>query len=304
MNLGARPTDPASQGSQRPTSAATATKIYPPRGPLEQYRFASLTEFTCYRCGAAKKSKLLVTVDGDWDQLLCNGCYGRLVSIWLIKAGDLPDDQRDTAILELLRSGLAPESVDASRESCARRSSGFVRLSPEAQQMLATAHAVTEVLRAGTGLDWSAAVIGLCKAAEIEILRTVIEPIKTEVSGQDLDADLADKDLARVARYCANRAPAPELGAAMHFLQTARSSVRRAPSSPLIQAFASLAAGWERRDWLLGSDGLIPMAQRLGREFRNPAAHTALLTESDFDECVALVEGADGILAHLLVLRA
>lgn len=37
------------------------------------------TEFVCFRCKAAKKAKLVAVVSGDWNHLICNGCYGNLL---------------------------------------------------------------------------------------------------------------------------------------------------------------------------------------------------------------------------------
>ena len=95
-------------------------KAYPQRGPLQQYRLAASTSFLCSRCGADKTSKLVSTVKADWDRLLCNGCYGRLLSIWDIKAGSLEEEPRDAALLEILASngvcrGGGARSVSADR---------------------------------------------------------------------------------------------------------------------------------------------------------------------------------------------
>jgi hypothetical protein len=50
--------------------------------------------------------------------------------------------------------------------------------------------AVTAVLRSATGLDWSVAIIGLCKATEIEVVHRIAEPLRLAASGQDMTADL------------------------------------------------------------------------------------------------------------------
>lgn len=55
-------------------------KEYPPRGTLRQYRLAKATAFTCHRCNQQKKAKLVATDGGNWDALMCNGCYGYLLS--------------------------------------------------------------------------------------------------------------------------------------------------------------------------------------------------------------------------------
>lgn len=55
-------------------------KVYPSRGPLTQYRLASATSFKCSRCQKQKTAKLVATHDSQWDALLCNGCYGFVLS--------------------------------------------------------------------------------------------------------------------------------------------------------------------------------------------------------------------------------
>lgn len=61
-------------------------KEYPIRGgALQQFRLAKITTFTCDRCTKEKTSRLVVTKDGNWERLLCNGCYG-----FLLKDGPAP----------------------------------------------------------------------------------------------------------------------------------------------------------------------------------------------------------------------
>lgn len=274
-------------------------KTMPAHGPLQQYRLAAPVTFTCSRCGADKTSRLVTVVDGHDDRLLCNGCYGRLLSLWEVKAGDLPDEDRDDAILELLDREVTPEQVARAQARLAADAE-HRQLSPAAQKMLATAEAVTTALRTTTGLDWSAAVIGLCKAVEVEVARRLAEPLRSATRGLDLTEDLADKDLRRLARYCAGQTPAPpELGTMAYVLGVAAGSRRRAGTSPLLQALAGLASGWKDGQWVVAADGLAPAARDLGTRYRNPAAHTAVLTEDDYAGCLRLVQGADGLLARL-----
>jgi hypothetical protein len=54
-------------------------KEFPMRGHLQQFRLAKVTKFTCDRCNKEKTSKLVVTKDGNWEKLMCNGCYGFLL---------------------------------------------------------------------------------------------------------------------------------------------------------------------------------------------------------------------------------
>lgn len=55
-------------------------KEFPRQGDLQLFRLQELHEFWCGRCQAKKKSKLVAVQAGDWSKLLCNGCYGLLLS--------------------------------------------------------------------------------------------------------------------------------------------------------------------------------------------------------------------------------
>ncbi len=276
-------------------------KTYRQRGPLQQYRLATNTSFLCSRCGTGKTSKLVSTVQGDWDRLLCNGCYGRLLSIWEIKAGSLEEESRDAALLEMLASAAPADEVARAQSRLMASAAHHAQLCDDAQRTLATAHAVTPTLRSATGLDWSIAVIGLCKAVEIEAVRRIAEPLRLAAGGHDMTVDAKDPDFARVARYCEGRASAPELGSLAHFLRTAASSKRRAETSVLVAALRTAAKSWPSADWLFTRGGFTDAIGYLTREYRNPVAHTELLGEEDFTRCASLVHGQDGLLWRLIV---
>ena len=65
------------------------TKEYPQLGPLQQFRFDKSVSFSGFRCGQNKISKLITIYNNDWNKRLCNGCYGRLLSIYNIKVAKL-----------------------------------------------------------------------------------------------------------------------------------------------------------------------------------------------------------------------
>lgn len=281
------------------TLPADIAKAMPARGPLQQYRLVAAAAFTCVRCGNAKTSKLVTVVDKNDANLLCNGCYGRLLSLWQVKAGTEPDAERDAAIVVLLAASVTPDQIAAAQQRLATNAAHRL-LSPAAQQMLATTEAVRATLVNMTGLDWSAAVIGLCKAVEVEIVRRIAEPLRDATKQADLAGDLADKDFARFARYCAGRAPAPEMGSLAYMLGVAARSKRRATHSPMLTALTRLGTGWTGGEWILAADGLAEQANALTRQFRNPAAHTAVLDKDDFDRCRDLVQGENGLLGRLI----
>lgn len=57
-------------------------KEYPSRGRLCQFRFSKSVSYFCFHCGQNKTSKLIAIYDGDWDKMICNGCYGKLLSTY------------------------------------------------------------------------------------------------------------------------------------------------------------------------------------------------------------------------------
>jgi hypothetical protein len=276
-------------------------KTYPQRGPLQQYRLATSTSFLCSRCGTSKTSKLVSTIQADWDRLLCNGCYGYLLSIWEIKTGSLENESRDAALLQMLTSAVPVGEVARAQSRLLASAPQAAQLTEAAQRMLATAHAVTATLRKATGLDWSVAIIGLCKAVEVEAVHRIAEPLRLVASGQDMSVEVKDPDFARVARYCQGKANAPELGSLAHFLRTAANSKSRAETSVLVAALRTATKAWPSADWLFTKGGFTDAIEQLTRKYRNPAAHTALLDEEDFIRCASLVQGQDGLLWRLII---
>jgi hypothetical protein len=63
-----------------PDLAKQVVKTYPAQGEMQLFRLAGATEFNCSRCQNTKTAKLVAVVSGDWNRLLCNGCYGKLLS--------------------------------------------------------------------------------------------------------------------------------------------------------------------------------------------------------------------------------
>lgn len=286
-----------------PSLPAEIVKVMPPRGPLQQYRVDKACQFDCFRCGGRKTSKLITVLGENDDQLLCNGCYGRLVSLWELKSGELTEEERSEAILALVGRYVTPAQIEAARVRLARGVL-FRQLSEPAQKALATAEAVTNSLRAATGLDWSAAVVCLCKAVEIEAVQRIAVPLQGASRDLDLSADLQDKDLARLARFCVGRAPAPELGSLAYSLRVAGSSRRRASTSRLLQVLLAFTATVRAGDWLLSANGFPEVLDNLSKNFRNPAAHTRVLDEKDYDACFDVVLGEGGLLPALVSATA
>lgn len=281
---------------------STVTKSYPPRGPLKQFRLAEGTAFRCFRCGDTKKSKLVTVYSGDWSRKLCNGCYGRLLALYEIKAGTAAEDQRADQLAEAL---LSLASVDQQREAERRFKVADKRanaLCPEALRFIATAEHVAAQLQAHAHLEWSPAVIGLCKAVEAELVSRILRPLVLAAAGQDLSGDKGDKDIGRVAAFCAEpqRKP-PELGVFAHFLQTVSHSKQRRQTSRLVGSFLRLAGQWTGSTWLLDVDGLYRSLVLMTTTYRNRAAHIDELSSSDYQGCRALAIGPEGVIWRLVV---
>jgi hypothetical protein len=281
---------------------STVIKTYPPRGPMQQFRFTEGTAFTCFRCGDPKKAKLITIYGDNWARRLCNGCYGRLLSLYDIKAGTAPDDEKAEALASALFSIVAVDDRRKAEQLFRASDKRASLLSPETLRFVATAEHVAGLLGADPQLEWSPAVIGLCKAVEAEVVGRILQPLRTRTSREHLSADKGDKDIGRIAAFCADstRKP-PELGTFAHFLQTVIHSQQRRQSSPLIASFLVLAAEWTGSHWLLNPEGLHRALGELTSDFRNRAAHIDELGKEDYVSCRELVVGERGILWNLVV---
>jgi hypothetical protein len=167
---------------------------------------------------------------------------------------------------------------------------------------VATSEHLSRVLQSFSDLDWSPTTIGICKAFETEVVARIIVPLSQAVSGTDLESDVRDKAIGRVARFCADATATkpPELGTFAHFFQTTLNSETRRDTSPLIRALFRLLASWPDLRWLTDLKGFCDSVVRLTRDFRNRAAHTDVLTKSDYDSCRDFVIGPNGILWKLI----
>lgn len=283
------------------TAAAKITKTYPARGPMQQFRLAEISSFRCFRCGNTKRSKLITTYNGNWSSRLCNGCYGRLIALFDIKAGTQPDDGRSEALADALLSAVNLEAQRQAERLYRAADERASRLTPLAVRFIATAEHVGAGLQSEPHLEWSPAVIGLCKAVELEIVSRILIPLAKRSDSAELRPDTRDKDLGRVAEFCSDQArPPPELGAFAHFLQTVIHSKRRRETSAIIQAFLQLARDWVGSSWILEPASLLRSLQTLTQKFRNRAAHIDELGKTDYLECRDLTIGEAGIMWRLL----
>jgi hypothetical protein len=237
----------------------------------------------------------------DWDRLLCNGCYGRLLSVYEIKAGTKSDDEKAAALAEILLS-LYDDERQREAERLFKLSEHRAQfLSQSSLRFVATSEHLSKTLETADDLDWSPATIGLCKAVENEVTERIVVPLASSLRGQPLEVDVKDRDLGRVAKYCVGPdAKPPELGSFAHFLQTAIHSETRRATSPLVSGLYALVSNWPDSGWLTSETGLHDSLVKLTRDFRNRAAHLDTLTQQDYQDCRAFVLGTEGILWKLL----
>jgi hypothetical protein len=281
---------------------SSLAQVYRARGPIQKFRFAEASAFVCFRCEQAKKSKLIAVYNQDWSTCLCTGCYRHLLSIYNVKAGTQTHDARTESLGTAL---LATVSADAKREAQRIFQTSEQRarfLSPETLCFVSTAEHVACQLSADPHLEWSPAVIGLCKAVESEVVGRILQPLAARAAGQDLGADKLDNDLSRVAAFCIDATgKPPELGAFNHFLEVAIHSQHRRHTSKLLATFFVLCRDWVESHWILQTAGLSRAMSELIKEFRNPAAHIDELSQKDYEDCRRLVIGADGMLWRIIL---
>lgn len=272
-------------------------KVYPARGPLQQFRLEMSTAFSCIRCHNEKKSKLITVYKGNRDWLLCNGCYGRLLSLYDVKAGAETVDQKVDKLAQLLMSMATEAGI---RRQLEPKEQELARLlTPEASRFITTALEVGAYLSTRPMLDWSPAVIGLCKAVELEIVQRLFEPLRRTSAKYDLSGDLTDPQLGRIAKSLLAASKPPELGSMVFFLRTATFSKTRS-ETPLIRALKEVVSNFPHSEWLFPPGPGLDVLDKLVSTFRNKAAHTDELNSEDFQACRDLVTGGGRLLANLV----
>lgn len=278
------------------------SKTYPKRGPLQQFRLSEGAAFRCFRCGEAKKSKLITLYSSDWSRKLCNGCYGRLLSLYEIKTGTATDDLRAEQLAEALLSLVSADQLRQAERTFRASEKRAEVLAPHSLRFVATAEHVATQLESDPQLEWSPAVIGLCKAVEAEVVSRILMPLALLTANEDLSDDKKDKDIGRIAAYCIDteRKP-PELGTFAHFLQTVIHSKDRRETSTLIRCFLELTRKWTGSTWILDPQGLHYTLAILTAGYRNRAAHIDELSRQDYADCRQHTFGKEGLVWQLVV---
>ncbi len=251
-----------------------------------------------------KNFQLITTCNNDWNKRLCNGCYGRLLSIYDIKAGQTGIDEKVEQLLEVLIKLVDDSKLREQSTKINLQSNRAKFLTPTTMRFFATSECVAETLTKEPNLDWSPAIIGLCKAFELELVERLINPLKDycqEVSFSE--QDLKDKDFGKIANYCSGKPmKSPELGVINHFISTAVNSKERLETSNFLKlGFKGFLSKLPNHNWIIDKSGLSSGIQALTTNYRNKAAHTDELEEQDYQKCKDLVFGDSGIIWDLIL---
>lgn len=138
--------------------------------------------------------------------------------------------------------------------------------------------------------EWSCAIIPLCKGFEFELINRVLEPLKEMSSADLLYSDIEDKELSKVANFCAGKAKTlPELGVIAWFLRTAIHSKSRRKTSVLLRTFLSLVAAMADPNWVIEPQSLLQTLEQLTSKYRNPSAHTTTMSKEHYQDCRELI---------------
>jgi hypothetical protein len=280
------------------------TKVYTSKGPLKQSRFDKTISFKCFRCGQVKVSKLITIYNNDWDRRLCNGCYGALLSIHEIKDGTLSIDEKIEKLTEVLSKLVKEEDIRIQTKKINLQNNKSKSLNTKSLKFYATSECVAEAITKDPNLDWSCAIIGLCKAFETELIERIVNPLKRICIGLNLpENDLKDKDFGKVALYCAGKTiKSPELGVINHFISTVINSKERIEKSEFLsKGLKELLNKMPNNNWILDKTGLSYGIISLTNLYRNKAAHTDELAEFDYINCRELVFGKKGLIWDLIV---
>jgi len=278
------------------------TKTYPKKGPLSQFRFEKVVSFVCFRCRSSKTSKLISLYSEDWSKKLCNGCYGRLISLYEIRS-KLETNENLSALekhIHQMWSQYQKELSNIELEISKKYS-----YESATNKFLATAEYLKRNLPDDEFLEWSPAIICLCKAVENELIHKFINPLKTIAKNEDLTSSNFDKRTQNIEKYIfgAKDTP-PEVGGVAFFTELLAKSQNFRASSPTLQILKIFSAKRPFASWFYSENGASKPLSELVKEFRNKAAHISDLTRQDFLECEKLTLMSNGILEKIVTSAA
>lgn len=286
---------------------AKIIKHYPPSGNLQLFRYDSSAPFECWRCRQTKVSKLQAIVSLEQSRIICNACYGYLLSLTEIKAQDIEPWLKAEQIHDLtLKEVSAKAAAKAAEKQAQRRKQYWKFLSAEARRFIGTAEYLYEQMADRDDLDFSPLIIELVKSFEHECISGFVEPIKARatresIAESEVRKDCQDKDLGRMARYVFGRAAKPpELGTIAHTLTTFIHSQKRVQESKFLKILDACIASCRDREYFANKERFVAQVHQLTQFYRNPAAHIGYMSKQSYEECKAILMDAGGALWQLI----
>ncbi len=282
-------------------------KLYPARSNLQLYRYDSNAPFECWRCRKTKVSKLQAVVSLEKPRVICNACYGRLLSLAEIKAQDVEPWLKAEQIHDLtLKEISAKEAAEAIEREERRRKQYWKFLSEDARRFIGTAEYLYERMADRSDLDFSPAIIELVKSFEAECISKFVEPLKAQAAREplpenDVRIECQDKDFGRLAKYVLGREVRPsELGVIAHALVTLINSRKRIVQSRFLQVLATYISHRRDSDYFTDPGRFVAHVHQLTESYRNPAAHISSMSKQSYEECKGALMGPGGALWQLI----
>lgn len=282
-------------------------KRYPSRGNLELIRYDSNAPFECWRCRKTKVSRLQAIVNLERPRIICNACYGYLLSLAEIKAQNIELWLKAEQIHDLtIKEVSAKQAAQAVEKQEQRLKQYWKFLSHQARLFIGTAEYLYERMTDRDDLDFSPLVIELVKCFEHQCITGFLEPLKNRGMNEsptegEVSADCQDKDFGRMAKYIFGREMhPPELGTIAYTLATFIHSEKRIHESKFLKILNTHISSCRDADYFSNQERFAAQVSKLTQSYRNPAAHVGSMSKLAFEECRAMLMGPSGILWQLV----
>jgi len=252
-------------------------------------------------------SKIQAIANLERPRIICNACYGYLLSLAEIKAQDIEPWLKAEQIHDLTIKEVSAKQAAQAAEKHEKRCRQYWKfLSPKAKQFLGTAEFLYERMIDRADLDFSPPIIELVKSFEHQCLMGFVEPLKKRAMNEsyterEVSADCDDKDFGRMAKYVFGREiRPPELGVIAHTLVTFIHSKERILESKFLKILKVHIYSCRDVDYFLNPERFVAQVFKLTQSYRNPAAHVGSLPKLAFEECRTMLIGPSGILWQLV----
>lgn len=276
-------------------------KSYPKRGPLSQFRFEKIVSYVCFRCNRTKTSKLISICNDNWELKLCNGCYGRLISLYEIHTGKDNEEEKIEKIVENIFNTQKQfsESLNILIENYTKKNSQLNELTIK---YLATADFLGKKLPKDNFIEWSPAIMCLCKSVESELISKIFLPLKKIALENSYKSNFEDKRTIRIEKFVSgNTDVSPELGTISFLFNLLANSEEWKKNNKLFNIIKIFLEKKPFSEWFYSKNGASKSLDELCKKYRNISAHISDLTKDDFDKCYLIVNGKDGILEKIFL---